>query len=308
MKILVVGAGATGGYFGARLVQAGRDVTFLVRQGRAGVLRKRGLRIVEADGETVVEPNLVEVEGLTGTYDLILLSVKATALDAAIRDFAPAVRPGTLILPVLNGMGHIEALVERFGEGAVLGGAARVVTTLNDEGDIVRIGGPHLLTYGARSKPAPEGLAAVEEALTGVGFDAVLYDDIVEDMWAKWAFITSIGAVTCLMRGSIGEVAAVPGGVGFAEAVITEAAGIVAAAGHPIPEAALEFMRSTVTTPGSPLTSSLYRDLVAGQQVEVEALFGDLLVVAERVGVPAPLLGLTTGLLRVHQARVTGRE
>ncbi|PRY37905.1 ketopantoate reductase family protein [Umezawaea tangerina] len=307
MKILVVGAGATGGYFGARLVQGGRDVTFLVRPGRAGVLRKRGLRIVEPGGGSVVEPNLVEAGGLDGTYDLVLLSVKATGLDAAIEDFAPAVGPGTVILPVLNGMRHIEVLAERFGDEAVLGGAARVVTTVNDEGDIVRVGGPHLLTYGARSTSVPDQVAEVEKAFTGVGFDAVLSDDIVEDMWTKWAFITSVGAVTCLMRGSVGEVVAVPGGAAFAGAVVDEVAAIVAAAGHPVSETAVESTRSTVTTPGSPLTSSLYRDLVADQSVEVEALFGDLLEVAERVGAPAPLLGLTTGLLRVHQARVTGR-
>ncbi len=300
----MVGAGATGGYFGARLALAGRDVTFLVRPGRAGVLRERGLRIVEPSGVTTVRPTLVEAGGLTGTYDLVLLSVKATALAGAIEDFAPAVGPNTLILPVLNGMAHLDALAKRFGDAAVLGGTARIVTTLNAEGDIVRIGGPHLLRYGTRTAPRP--LDDVDRALSDAGFDAVVLDDITSDMWTKWAFITSIGAVTCLMRGSVGEVVAVPGGAEFADAVVTEAAAIVAAAGHPVPDEDLAGVRATVTTPGSPLTSSLYRDLVAGRSAEVEQLFGDLLAVAERVGVAAPLLGLTTTLLRVHQARVSG--
>lgn len=302
----MVGAGATGGYFGARLALAGRDVTFLVRPGRARVLRERGLRIVEAEGETSVEPTLVEAGGIAGTYDLVLLSVKATTLVGAIEDFAPAVGPETLILPVLNGMAHLDVLAKRFGEAAVLGGTARIVTTLNDEGDIVRIGGPHLLNYGARTTPPPAKLAEVERVLTDVGFDAVLLDDIVDDLWTKWAFITAIGAVTCLLRGSVGEVVAVPGGAAFAEAVVDETAAIVAAAGHPVPEQQLGFIKATVTTPGSPLTSSLYRDLVSGRSTEVEQLFGDLVAVAEQVGVDAPLLGLTTAALRVHQARVEG--
>lgn len=300
----MVGAGATGGYFGARLVEAGRDVTFLVRPGRARVLRERGLRIVEPGGVTTVRPTLVEPGGITGGYDLVLLSVKATALADAIEDFAPAVGLDTLILPVLNGSAHLDLLAKRFGDAAVLGGTARIITTLNDEGDIVRDGGPHLLRYGTLAAPKP--LDAVDRALSGAGFDAVQVEDITADLWTKWAFITSLGAVTCLMRGSVGEVVAVPGGAEFASAVVDETAAIVAAAGHAVPDAELEGIRATVTTAGSPLTSSLYRDLVGRRSAEVEQLFGDLLAVAERVGVAAPLLGLAAIHLRVHQARVQG--
>jgi 2-dehydropantoate 2-reductase len=268
------------------------------------VLRDRGLRIIEPDGESVLHPTLVETGGITGTYDLVLLSVKATALAAAIEDFAPAVGPDTLILPVLNGMTHIDVLVERFGEQAVLGGVAKVVTTVDKNGDIVRIGGPHVLLHGARSTPPPPALAEVHRALSDAGFDSAVSEDITEEMWAKWAFITATGAVTSLMRGSIGEVMAVPGGRDFAEAVIAEASTIVAEAGHPMTDKDLEFVRVVATTPGSPFTSSLYRDLVAGQSVEAEHLFGDFIALADELGVPVPLLRLTTTMLRVHQARL----
>lgn len=304
MKILVVGAGATGGYFGAKLAQAGRDVTFLVRPRRAEVLRDRGLRIIEPDGESVLHPTLVETGGITGTYDLVLLSVKATALAAAIEDFTPAVGPDTLILPVLNGMTHIDVLEDRFGPAAVLGGVAKVVTTVDGNGDIVRIGGPHVLTYGTRSTPAPPALAEVHHALSDAGFDSAVSEDITQEMWAKWAFITATGAITSLMRGSIGEVMAAPGGQDFAEAVVAEASAIVAGAGHPMTDKEHEFLRVVATTPGSPFTSSLYRDLVAGQSVEVEHLFGEFVALADHLGVPVPLLRLTTTALRVHQARI----
>src|ERR1700742_4047779 len=113
VRILVVGAGSTGGYFGGRLAQAGRDVTFLVRPARAASLRDEGLRIISPHGDFTVTPKLVTADALGGAYDLVLLSVKAYALAAAMDDMAPAVGPETMILPGVNGMLHIDELIER---------------------------------------------------------------------------------------------------------------------------------------------------------------------------------------------------
>ncbi|MCW2877782.1 MAG: 2-dehydropantoate 2-reductase [Sphaerisporangium sp.] len=303
MRILVVGAGATGGYFGGRLVQASRDVTFLVRPERARRLRERGLRIVGLGENTVLTPQLVVTGEIGSTFDLVLLSVKATGLEQAIEDVAPAIGPGTLILPVLNGMRHIGALAERFGDPAVLGGVAKVVTTIDADGDIVRLADLQTLTYGARDAHALEPVAEVERVLGGAGFDTALSGDIVGEMWAKWVLIAATGAVTCLMRGTVGEVEAVPGGAAFAEAVVAECAAVAAAAGHAVPDKALAFARETVTTPGSPFASSLYRDLVAGKSTEGEHIVGDLVSQARRLGVAVPLLDLATMHLRVNQSR-----
>ncbi|MDT7798903.1 MAG: 2-dehydropantoate 2-reductase [Actinomycetota bacterium] len=302
LRILVVGAGATGGYFGGRLLQAGRDVTFLVRPGRAKLLRARGLRIVGLGEETVLDPPIVETGALDETYDLVLLAVKATALNGALDDFAPAVGPETLILPFLNGLAHIAALAARFGEAAVLGGVAKVVTTVDDDGDIRRLGPLQNLTYGARAEPAPPRLSDVDAALTGAGFPAARDDAITGAMWAKWVFIASIGGVNSLMRGTTGDVAAVPGGAAFAEAVVAEAAAVAEAAGYPVPAADLEATRRTVTDPGTG-GSSLYRDLLGGHPVEGDQIFGDLTARARELGVSVPLLDLVTLQLRVHNHR-----
>ncbi|MEV7967722.1 2-dehydropantoate 2-reductase [Sphaerisporangium sp. NPDC088356] len=304
MRILVVGAGATGGYFGGRLVQASRDVTFLVRPERARRLRERGLRIVGLGEQTVLTPRLVVTGEIGSTFDLVLFSVKATGLGQAIEDVAPAIGPGTLILPVLNGMRHIDALAERFGDPAVLGGVAKVVTTVDADGDIVRLADLQSVTYGARGAHAPEPLAEVGRVLGGAGFDTALSGDIVGEMWAKWVLIAAAGAVTCLMRGTVGEVVAVPGGAAFAEAAFAECAAVATAAGHTVPREALAFARQTVTTPGSPFASSLYRDLVSGNSTEGEHIFGDLVSRARRLGVSVPLLDLVTMHLRVRQNRV----
>ncbi|HWD02583.1 MAG TPA: 2-dehydropantoate 2-reductase [Amycolatopsis sp.] len=303
-RILVVGAGATGGFFGGRLVQAGRDVTFLVRPQRAKVLAERGLRITGRGEQTVLTPQLVQADRLTEPYDLVLFTVKAAGLEQAVDDVAPAVGPRTLVLPVLNGMRHVDVLTARFGEERVLGGVALVATTVDGAGDIRRLVDMQSLTYGARTEPAPPELEGVHELLSDAGFPATLASDITARMWAKWVFIASIGAVTALMRGTVGDVAGQPGGIAFAESVVAECAAVAKAAGYPVAATALENARANVTEVGSPRTPSLYRDLTAGLPVEGEQIFGDLVDRAHALGVSVPLLELVRLNLRVYQSRL----
>jgi 2-dehydropantoate 2-reductase len=302
MRILVVGAGATGGFFGGRLAAAGRDVTFLVRPARARTLHGRGLRITGLGEDTVITPRLVLAGEIDGPYDLVLVSVKATALDAAIKDMAPAVGPDTLIIPFLNGMRHLEALVAAFGEDAVLGGVAKVATSIGPDGDIVRLADLQSLEYGSRRGPVSARLADVHKELSGAGFPTALSTSIVGDMWGKWAFIAAAGAVTALPRGTVGDVVAVPGGADFAEAVIGECFAVAAAAGFPADSA---FARNILIAEGSPFTSSLYRDLADGNSIEVEAIFGDLVDRARFFGISVPLLEIATLALRVYQSQVS---
>ncbi|MFI6154466.1 ketopantoate reductase family protein [Kitasatospora sp. NPDC051170] len=303
MRILIVGAGATGGFFGGRLARAGRDVTFLVREGRARVLRERGLRIVGLGEETVIEPRLVTAGGIDGPYDLVLLTVKEAGLAGAVEDIAPAVGPGTRIVPVLNGLRQIDVLVGRFGEEAVLGGVALVMAKLDEQGDVAMLADMGSLVYGVRGGRTDARVAEVHEALSGAGFTTALAGSIDAAMWSKWAFITSLGAVNVLGGGTVGEVAAAPGGTELAEAVIAEAASVAAAAGYPVPEADLARTRAMVTEKGSDDTSSLFRDLSAGLPVEAEQIFGDLVARAEALNVPVPLLRAVAVRVRVHNAR-----
>ncbi|MGW6564095.1 ketopantoate reductase family protein [Streptomyces sp. NPDC054975] len=305
MKILVVGAGATGGYFGALLARSGQDVTFLARPRRAAVLRERGLRLVGRDEEWSFAPRLVTADALTTPYDLVLLSVKSTALEQAMEDVAPAVGPDTAIVPLLNGLAHLDALNARFGAARVLGGVAKVVTTLDDDGDIVRLAPLAHLTIGEQDGGPTARVEKFRSVLAEAGIDVLVPEDVVRSMWHKWVFITTFGAVTSLMRGTVGEVNAVPGGAELGPAVLAEAAAVSAAAGHPVPEPERAATLGIVTASGSSMVPSLYRDLVAGRPTEVEHLFGDLVARARALSVPTPLLDLATLHLRVHQARVT---
>lgn len=302
MRILVAGAGATGGYFGARLAQGGRDVTFLVREERAETLRRRGLRITGLGQDDVVEPSLVTAATLADTYDLVLVTVKASGLAGALADLSPAVGPDTMLIPFLNGMAHMDALNAAFGHGKVLGGIVRVVATLSGDGDILQMNPLATLTFGEQSGPPGGRVMRALAALTVEGFDAAATSDALASMWHKWVFITAAGAVTCLMRGPVGAIVSVPGGVEFVHAVLAEAGTVAAAAGYPVPDHENEMSLGMLTRPGSTFTSSLYRDVVAGLPGETEHLLGDFTRRARNLGINTPLIDLALMQLRVHAA------
>ncbi|WP_028936905.1 2-dehydropantoate 2-reductase [Pseudonocardia spinosispora] len=302
MRILVVGAGATGGFFGGRLAQAGRDVTFLVRERRAQQLRRDGLVIVSPNGDVTLTPKLVTGDELGADYDLVFFTVKSYGLDQAIADIAPAVGPETMILPVLNGMRHLDVLVERFGEHRVLGGLCAISGTLDADGTIRQLAQqPQHVAYGDRKDPRSARLQAVHEQFSDAGFPTTLPPDIIQSMWQKWVFLSSMATITCLMRGPIGQVVAAPGGTQFAESVVAECAAIATANGHPMPADELDRTLTTVTTPGSTFAASMFRDLSQGYPIEADHIIGDLLARAEAHDVPAPLVRLAYTHLSVYQ-------
>jgi 2-dehydropantoate 2-reductase len=303
-RILIVGAGAVGGYFGGRLAQAGRDVTFLVRPSRAKQLRQDGLRIVSPHGDAVLSPKLVTAEELDTPYDLIFLSVKAYALEAAMNDFATAVGPETMIFPVLNGMRHIDLLTKRFGERAVIGGVCLVASEIDDEGRIVQLADFQQLVYGERNGETTPRLQTLHATLQGAGFDARLSTDIMQAMWEKWVQLASLGAITCLMRGTIGEIVAAPGGADLSLKVLDESTAVATACGHKPSEALLARHAAAMTEPSSPLTSSMYRDLRKGAPVEADHILGDLIERGDAHGVATPLLKAAFVNLRVYQERL----
>lgn len=300
MRLLVVGAGSTGGYIGGRLVEAGRDVTFLVRPGRAEQLRRDGLRILSPLGDATVEPQLATAGTLEGSFDAILLSVKGFQLDTALDDLRPAVGPETMILPVLNGMRHMETLAERFSPENLVGCALKIATILDDEGRVVHLTPLQDLAYGELDGSITPRIEALHELMQAGGFQPRLSREIRREMWEKWTLLASIGAVTCLMRGSIGEIEAAPGGAAFALAVLDEA---VAAIGTSLSEAFLTATRDQLTTKGSPLTSSMYRDLRKGRLIEVENIIGDVVRAAAGADVKTPLLDAAYTHLSVYQNR-----
>jgi len=307
MRLLVVGAGATGGYFGGRLAQAGRDVTFLVREGRAAQLRANGLQIVSPHGDVTLTPKLAAAGALSDPYDAVFLSVKAYALEGAIEDFAPAVGPETMILPVLNGMKHMDVLTARFGADRVIGGLCRIPAHVDGDGRVVQLGTFHDVVYGERSGEHTARIERLDAFMQGAVFNAKLSSSIAREMWEKWVMLATLAGITCLMRGSVGEIVAAPGGPEFINGFLDEAAAVASAAGIAPGEAFLASTRALLTTPGSPLTASMFRDLQAGGRIEADQIIGDLLERGRGAGLALPLLTLTYANLCVYEHRQAQR-
>lgn len=300
MKILIVGAGATGGYFGARLADAGRDVTFLVREQRAQFLKQRGLRVAGLERELRIEPKLLTAGQLGGVFDVVLLTVKAAGLQSAIADLAPAVGPNTVIVPFLNGMAHMDALAEAFGADKVLGSVVHLVGTINGDGDIAILQPLARWTIGEQDGGTSARLERLLAEVAVPGIDVVAAPNGLAAMWHKWVFITAAGVITCLMRGPVGAIAAVPGGAAFVAAVVAEVSAVSAAAGFPVPEEEDANSLAFLTQPGSTFTSSLFRDVTAGLPNECEHIVGDFARRAAALGVATPLVDLALLQLRVN--------
>lgn len=304
MRALVVGAGATGGYFGGRLAAAGRDVTFLVRERRAAQLRRDGLRIKSPHGDLALTPKLTTAAEIASRFDVVLVTVKAFALEAAVSDFAAAVGPDTMIVPVLNGMKHIDVLATRFGETAIVGGVCRVATTVDDAGAIVQLAEFQDFRYGELDGRPSARTEALHVFMSAAGFDARLTREITQELWHKWILLAALGGITCLMRGAIGEVVATANGLEFANAFIDEIVAVTTALGHEPTGEFLVGARSSLTMKGSPMASSMFRDLSRGAPIEADHIIGDLLARGRRAGVPAPLLAAAYTHLSAYQNRL----
>lgn len=313
MRILILGAGGTGGYFGGRLAQAGVDVTFLVRAGRAAQLERDGLVIRSPLGDAAFPVAHVCAQALPAlaaerAFDLVILSCKAYDLDSSVEAIAPAVGAHTTVLPILNGLRHYPVLDARFGRGRVLGGLCFISATRADDGAVVHLDKPAKLTFGERDGAAITArVAALASACAQAGIDHAASTDIAREQWIKYSFLAALAAGTCLMRADIGHIVATGHGAAFMRALYGECLAVAAQAGQPIPPAAQEVALSALTRAGSPIKASMLRDLEAGQRVEAAHIVGDMLERAQAAGQPAPLLQAACCHLQAYQAYRAGR-
>lgn len=296
-----------GGYFGGRLHEAGRDVSFLVHSTQAETLRTHGLRIVSPFGDATIRPKLVLAPEISGPYDLILLCVKAYSLDAAMNDFARGVGASTMILPLLNGMRHIDLLASRFADRNVIGGVCLIVAEMDKDNRILQLTKTQQLVYGERGGNPSARIETLHQTMQGAKFEAKISQNIDQEMWEKWVMLSSLGAATCLLRGNIGEIEAVTGGAGVAMGILNECSAIAAACGHAPSDAFLTRAEKIMTAPGSTLTSSMYRDLIKKGRVEVDQILGDLLSRGRKLGLATPLVEAAYVNLRIYQARLGGK-
>jgi 2-dehydropantoate 2-reductase len=301
VRILVVGAGAIGGYFGARLAAAGRDVTFLVRERRAEQLRRNGLLVMSPLGNVnLPAPSMVSATELRSHYGLIMVSSKSYDLESSIEDFANAMGPNSRVLPLLNGMRHLDVLDAHFGPRRVLGGLARISSTLDAEGRIHQLGTFNALAFGSRDG-GDSPIDDVAESLSVPGFDALVSKEILHEMWEKWVFIAAAASTTSFMRATIGDIMAADAR-DIPMRLLQECGAIAAANGFPPRENATKGALAVLTAPGSAFTASMLRDIEQGSRIEADHIVGDLLRRASKAP-PAPLLSTAFAHLRAYEVR-----
>ena len=305
MRILVVGAGAIGGYFGGRLLQAGRDVTFLVRAKRAAELARDGLVIKSPNGDaTLKDPPAVQADTLEEQFDVVLLSCKAFDLDDAIESFAPAVGPQTVILPLLNGMRHLDVLDDRFGRERVIGGQCGIAATLDENRHVVQLTPVfQSLTFGERDGTMSDRVQAIAANFAPANIGSQASDDIMQEMWEKWVLLTTLASSTSLMRAPVGHILAAPGGRDFILGVRDECISVARATGYTPREAFLSRINGMLMTEGSPLTASMFRDIKAGARTEADHVVGDMIARGDAAKVPLPKLKVAYTHLKAYESQ-----
>lgn len=307
MKILIVGAGALGGFFGGKLLAAGRDVTFLVRPGRAKQLAATGGLVIRsaAGDQQLADPPLVQAPDLKEHYDLVILSCKAPALESCMNDLAPAVGPDTMILPLLNGMKHIDLLSERFGRNHVLGGRCFIFAALDGEGRVLLQGDIHAIDFGELDGGESDRCRKALDALSQAGFTVTQNPGIVAGMWEKWVMIASTAGATCLMRATIGDIVKA-GAAPFSLALVREAAGVAAVNSFPQSQAFLDRQSASLSNADSLQSASLHKDMEKGLPIEADHIIGDLLArIPPELEGDFPLLRIVYQHLKTYETRRT---
>jgi len=291
LRYLILGAGALGGFFGGKLLKSGADVTFLVRPRRAEQLQRDGLINRMQDGE-IRTPVRTVLEGqIDAPYDLIVLPCKAYDLDDAISAIAPGVGEHSAILPLLNGIAHIDVLKERFGADRVLGGLTIINAVLLPDGVIqqgeLRI---NTTTFGELTGKLSSRCCEIQKAFKAANLHVDLTSTIVADMWDKFFTFACIAVITSMTRSRAGVIAGTGSAAEFVSAVVEECARVVAAEGFPPAPGSGDVIRSIFSQPDSSYGPSLLVDMEQGRRTEGQHTIGDLVGRANKQGVSAPLL------------------
>jgi 2-dehydropantoate 2-reductase len=301
MKVLVLGAGAIGGYYGARLVEGGADVTFLVRPQRAALLAERGLIVRSELGSFDRKVALVEAVSADLHYDAVLLACKTYDLASAMDAIAPAVAGGACVVPFVNGLAVYDALDARFGAERIVGGVAYIATMLEKSGGIVQLGTLDKFIVGARAASqdaAVKDLHAVMAMSKGI---RLLSTQIEQDLWDKWVMVCTGAAITCLMRGSVGEIVASPEGERVMRDALAEAGAVAAASGTALSEETMSATGTRLLDPKSDWSASMMRDIAQGAaRLEVD-IVGDMVRRATGLGIDTPMLRAAYAHLQVYE-------
>lgn len=311
MRFLVLGAGALGGFFGSRLIKGGADVTFLVRPGRGAQMRRDGLVVNGQDGDVFRSPvKVLQQDQIEGPYDVVLLTCKAYDLDSAIAAITPAMGERSAVLPLLNGVRHIDILSEKFGRQHVLGGLTVINAALLGDGTIqqsqLRV---NLNVIGELDGRTSDRCFAIKTALDTGGIPLQIADNILAMMWAKLHGFATNAAIATLTRSRAGVIARTSTGASFVSAVLNECERVVTAVGYPpapppAPDTAA-IVRGLFAQPDSTYGPSMLIDMEDGRPTEGEHTIGDLVRHAAQKNISVPILTAALCNLQAYEINRT---
>ena len=303
MRVMCLGAGALGGYFGGRLIEAGQPVTFILRERRRAQVARDGIRIESPFGDFSGPAETVSPDAIPGPADVVILACKAYDLPSAMDAIRPAVGSDTAILPILNGIAHLDALNDAFGRDHVLGGVAKIAATLTPEGVIRHLNDWRFLTFGEQDGTMSERVIALKAAFDGTSVVANAVPDILQAMWNKIVHLATVAGMTCLMRASVGEIARTPDGAELFVAFLESNAEIAKREGFPPSEAFLDDFRAMFRNPELPYTSSMLRDLESHGPVEADHILGFMRDKAAAHGLDGRMHRVVYTHLKAYEAR-----
>lgn len=306
MRILMVGAGGVGGFYGALLARAGQDVTFVARGANLASLRGGGIQVQSVLGDFRVHPvRATDDPGPLGPMDLILLCVKAYDTAAAARLVRPNVGPGTAVISLQNGIEKEEQLQRVLGEPAVMGGVTYLFSTLVAPGRIEHRGGPRRVVFGELRGGESERGRKIETILKGAGLAAELSGNVRAAIWDKFMTICGTSGATALTRLPIDEILACPPSRALLERLLREVHALAEAEKVGLPPDAVEARMAYLEKLEKGARTSMYHDLVAGRRMELEFLHGTAVRLGRRLGVPTPLCFTVYAALKPHDDRAT---
>ena len=308
MKILVLGAGGTGGYFGGRLHEGGADVTFLVREKRAQQIAQHGLQIESRKGNATLQVKTVMAADVRAEYDTVILSCKAYDLASGIDAIGPAMNSATCVVPLLNGISHLDTLDAAFGKARVMGGTCQIAATLTQGGVVKSLLDAHAITWGARIPCQQAAAIALGNAFAKTIVDWKVSENIMQDMWEKIAFLSTLAGMTCLMRANVGEILAAVDGGALMKRYLDSCVAIASKSGYQPRASVLERYEKVMTSTGSPLTASMLRDLEGGGPVEADHVVGFMLGKAREFGIDDTMLSVAYVHLKAYENRRAGNR
>lgn len=304
LRLLILGAGAVGGYIGGRLLEAGADVTFLVRKQRLDRLRNRGLSIRSPLGNTCQRPRLATSADRSVEYDIVLLTCKAYDLDSAMENVAATINHRTRILPLLNGLAHFPSLDNRFGRERVMGGLAHLAVEQRDDG-IHHLNDFHRIVFGMRHAGQKDHARRLHDLFIKTNLDTEYTESIEQALWNKFIFLTTLAGATCLFRASVGAILKSISGERFILNLLQECIAVASASGYvPAPETLADY-RTLLTDRNADYTASMLRDMENGTRTEANHILGDMLRRAANHRIETEALKLAYSHLQVYEQRLS---